>query len=1242
MSRLQAIENGLSSINQAAFQNLCDSFLALRNSNYSAFSRTGSQSGKQKTVKGTPDTFLLIPSGKYIFVEYSTNISAGLKKLKDDIKKCIDTNKTGIHVNQISEIILCVNFNLTAVEIQSLKDLLANTRIGLTVYTLDSLAIELHLNHRDLTHEYLGLPLDTGQIVSMEKFIAEYDRASRGISTPLNNTFLHREKELKELKEAILQNDFIILTGAPGIGKTKLALEGINSFLSENLSFRAYCVSYKHHTLLDDLYQYFDSEKDYILFVDDANRIDAFSQITGFYRGTRKGKLKILITVRDYAFQEIGMLCQEFSPQRIDLSKFTDEQLTEIIKASPFDILNSTYHKEIVRIADGNPRLAIMTALLAKAEQNIYVLHDVSDLFENYFTTFIADDGEFANNFNIKCLGIISFFYTIPYKNRDITTSILENFGIEYSSFFDAIDKLDKLELLEIQFEHVKIPEQNLSTFFFYKAFIKDDLLSFDTLLRKYFENNVSRFKDSVIPANNTFGYSKVMDKLKPYLQEYWKSNKSKKEKAYKFLITFWFYLPDETLEFVYNLTQNLPATEVDIYNVTYENNAFSYSKNDVIELIGEFFHFQHKLKDALQLAFEYTRKAPEQLPELIHKIRESITFDVEDEQTNFERQKILFKILIDGLNAKDKFLSTVFYELAKTFLNFSFHHTKGGRKMSFSMYQYHVPNTPTIQIFRKNVWDAVQKNFPLNPDKSFELLQSYSHILPDDSKEMMQYEVPILVEIIEKQLSPSSFEHCKYVQDQVRGYKRNSVSHSSFSELLNKFRNSTYEIFLKLDWDRLRDKEMYEFDDYREYEKLKEAEIRGSFVFNDKEQINEFYDTFVYLKKLSKNEWNYTSTLDHVIDENFTKNFQIGCELLQLVIENNNEINYVPRVVFRNHLKERQNAEIIWNIIKQKDFIHKPLWEFSFYDYLDDSLLSSKYVQSLLDTVSSMNDSYTIHFDRLKRFLAFEPSLFQIILKTIVEKNEKEGTRLQVWMDFFSEHFDHLGNNIELIKKAYIQQDKIHNHFDYKGRGMLNILKKDSNFLLEYINSLYDVKQFGISGDHKCLEFVWQVEGIENVLIKVFDLIIEKEPYFGIGDHFCNAFFRNLQGEQKEKSSQFLLNYVRTNYANSGKMNIVVDIVRHSMRELFDDILLLFLALTQDKDGFAKIWWRGNGGSVQSGDVNFGDLEASDWRNILSVVERSDVGINLIPIKRYLNEKIENSLKHADWERQRRFLERY
>ncbi len=1242
MNRLQSIEKALSSINQAAFQELCDNFLALRNSNYSAFSRTGSQSGKQKTVKATPDTFLLLPNGKYIFVEYSTNITAGLRKLKDDLTKCIDKSKTGISLNQISEIILCVNFNLKPAGIQTLLDLLENTRIRLTVYTLDSLALELHLHHRDLTHEYLGLPLDTGQIVSIKKFIGEYNKASKGISTPLDNTFLHRENELNELKESIIYNDFIILTGAPGIGKTKLALEGINNFLSENLEYSAFCVSYKHHTLLDDLYQYFDSEKDYILFVDDANRIDAFSQITGFYRSKRKGKLKILITVRDYAFQEIGILCQEFSPKRLDLEKFTDEQIIDIIKAQPFEILNPDYHKEIVRIADGNPRLAIMTALLAKAHQNIYALADVSDLFENYFSTFIKDDGEFAKTLNIKCLGLIAFFYTIPYKNREITTSILNNFEIDYSAFIDAIDKLDKLELVEIQFEHVKIPEQNLSTYFFYKSFIKDNLLSFEILLSKYFDSNSDRFKDCVIPANNTFGVKNVMDKLLPFLQNHWKEIKSNEDKAFKFLSTFWYYLQTETLEFIYNIIQELPSVTQSNYDVSYENNAFSYSQNQVIELLGEFLRFPNNLKDVIELGFEYSRKKPKHLPEWIHKIREYLTFDRDDQtRYGFTRQTVLYQILLNGLSIDDKLISTVFYELSKTFLSFTFNHTKSGRNHTIYWYDYPIPNIPPIHNFRQNIWKAIEQNFEKNQTESFDLLLSYSSVRPDVTKEIMEFDIPFIVDIINKHLSEKSFEHCKYVHDQIRWCNRNSISHHSFKTLAHKFTNPTYEIFLKIDWDRLRDKEMYEFDDYSEYEKLKEAEIRNSFVFKNANEVKEFYNIFTFLKKIAKNEWNYNTTLDHVIDENCSKHFDLGCLLLTEVIVRDNEVNYIPRVVFRNHLKQVKEVNIIWGILQKYEFVNKGLWELSFYDYMDDSLLTEDYVQALIKTVSSMKEANTIHFDRLQRFLNIEPNLFQLILRTIVEKNEKEGTRLQVWMDSFSSHFEQLGDDLELIKKAYLQQNKIYNHFDYEGKGFLKILKKDSGFLIDYVNSLYSDEQSRLSVDHRNLSFIWQVENIERVLEKVFDLIVQKEPYFGILEHFCNSFFRNLQDEMRKRAESFLFDYCKANFSDSDKMNLIVDIVRHSMKEIFDEILLLFLSLNQDRETFEKIWWRGNGTSGM-GNVILADIEMADWKDILSIVEKSKLGIKLIPIKRYLNERIESCQKSGDWERQRRFLERY
>lgn len=1239
MGRIQTIENALKEINDTIFQELCDSYLKLRNQNYRAFSRTGSVTGKQKTKAGTPDSFFLLSNGNYMYIEVTTNVT-NKNKLNDDIEGCFDAKKTKISIDKIEEVVLCFNWNIDQEEIEKLQATAGkfNPATKVTYLMLDDLAMELHMNHRDLARLYLGVSMDTGQVVSIDQFIQEYNRASQGISTPLNNTFLHREQALEELKEALSQSDFVILHGAAGVGKTKLALEGIASFLSENLSFDAYCVSYKNVVLLDDLYTYLDKEKDYVLFVDDANRIDAFGQILGFYKTQRKGKLKILMTIRDYALNDFDLLCQEYGPRKVSIEKLTDEQIIDIIKAEPFEVINPAYHRVIERIANGNPRLAIMTALLAKEHQNIYVLQDVSDLFEKYFSTFVKDEGEFASQLNIKCLGLIAFFYTIPYKNRTITTAILENFGIEYSEFIESIDKLENLELLEIQYDHVKIPEQNLSTFFFYKAFVKDDLLSFDTLLKNYFESTTARFRECVIPANNTFSPSRVMNKLQPSLRLYWGEIKSDEEKAFKFLNTFWFYMGSESLEFIYIIIESMPTDETAYFEFDAVVSDNLYDKNQVIELIGLYIQFPDDLKDFIELGFEYVRRSPELLAEWIEKINKTLSFDIDDQNTfRFTRQIVLFDLLIDGLHSNDPLLREAFYSLSMNFLAFKFHQTKSGRKNSITWYDYPLPDIPVIHEFRKKIWNALDQQYHKNPELSFNVLLSYSKDRNKIIKEILEFDISLLVDIITKHLKKDDFLHCKYVQDQIRWWKRSSVLHS-FEELKKGFTNPTYETFLKIDWDRLRDKEIYDFKDYKEYDKLKEADIRNSFVFKDIEEAKEFYEVFVYLKKSVPIGWNYIRSFEFIIDENLLSDFDIGCFLLEEIIADRNGIEYQPRIVFNRHLKTKKNAERIWQMIEKYEFRNKNFWKLDFFSFIDTKLLNKEHVDRLLETISNLEDRAVIYFDWLHKFLSIEPDIFQIILKIVVQKNEG-GKQFQLWMDTFDSQFTFLGDDIELIKRAYLQQETLHQVFDYEGKGLLNILRRDQGFLLKFVTKLFEVKISTTSTFDSKLHRIWKIDNIEDQLKAVFDLSVERGCYYGMLEHFCNSFFWNLEDDDKARAKEFLLEYCDQNFEDSDKMDVVVDIARHSMKELYDELLLRFLTLIQDVRVFSKISWRGNSTSG-SGGVILADIEMADWMNIRSIVERSELGIKLIPIKKYLKDRIEGCKRSGDRERERQFLE--
>ena len=67
MAVLQDIERRIEELSPSMFQQLGDAYLLSKNRNqYSAFLRNGSMLGKDKTIKGTPDTLAFMSEQKAI------------------------------------------------------------------------------------------------------------------------------------------------------------------------------------------------------------------------------------------------------------------------------------------------------------------------------------------------------------------------------------------------------------------------------------------------------------------------------------------------------------------------------------------------------------------------------------------------------------------------------------------------------------------------------------------------------------------------------------------------------------------------------------------------------------------------------------------------------------------------------------------------------------------------------------------------------------------------------------------------------------------------------------------------------------------------------------------------------------------------------------------------------------------------------------------------------------------------
>lgn len=137
-------------------------------------------------------------------------------------------------------------------------------------------------------------------------------------------------------------------------------------------------------------------------------------------------------------------------------------------------------------------------------------------------------------------------------------------------------------------------------------------------------------------------------------------------------------------------------------------------------------------------------------------------------------------------------------------------------------------------------------------------------------------------------------------------------------------------------------------------------------------------------------------------------------------------------------------------------------------------------------------------------------------------------------------------------------------------------------------------------------------------VFSEIFKRITEKNVFSGFSSHFLNNFFSNLKEDKKAKANEFLFELLKANYKDIRIVNLIVNIARYARKEIYENILLLYISLNQAPDVFGKIWWRGNGGEYNGGDIS-GEIEANDWKKILSIIERSEHGTNLIPIKKLL-----------------------
>jgi hypothetical protein len=928
----------------------------------------------------------------------------------------------------------------------------------------------------------------------------------------------------------------------------------------------------------------------------------------------------------------------EYKNSIVKISGFDYEEIKAIIEQEPFEVRNGKYQRKIYDIAKGNARLAVMMAIIARETNKLESLNNVADLFEQYFETFVSDENAFKDKRVLKALGIISFFYTLPYDDNELLNSVASSFSISGDELREAFDRLHSLDLVELNYEHIRIGEQNLSTYFFYIVFIKDKLLSFASLWNNYFDQLEYRFKDTVFPMYQNFGKEVIIKEIKPALTSYWSTIKSDEEKAFRFYYFTWEFLPDDCILYLEARINSLDTVITDELITEYETNDFaSINKREKhLDLLSNFFKNPMFFLDALELSFQFVKKKQKHLPQLICNIDQNIYFLDEDYIDHFERYTILVDYLIEE-GEKGRLEALSFFAISNKLLKqlrWTYKSKKESKKDDY--------NIASVKVSRGKILDALRNLYNDYPNEVFEVMLNFSVAHEKDSTYTFAFDLDYLIPWIDFNLKNKSFRHCYYVQEMIRSSRKVKHNHPDFNRLKSTFKHPAYSLFELVNWDWRRGKEDYNFEDYRDFDELKKTDIAKKLAFKTKREVNQFISKYREIL-----EWRQIkihsqfNVCEAIIKANLKNDIEIGFETFIAFVKLQDEGRFNSDVFISYNAIDSltanpELAERFWKVIRTRKLNEK--WKLDLLTSHPEASIKKKHITRLYKVLNTIKVDFGIQFQRLKKYEKLDPEVFIKVLQIAVRRIDDD---MKIWLhkEFFIEVVA-LVADTKLLKKAYIQQDGLDHHFDYDGKCLLAVLQKDNRFLLEFIKVIFEKETHERARDHKELSIVWGLSNAEETLDEVMEYMAHViEPYF-ISEHFANAFFQSLSNNT-ERADKYLLSLIDRYSERKQIIRIVFDIIHSNRKPLFDQAFRFYILKNQDLECFKEIKWTENQ-VVYQGNVIVGAIKAAKWEKLLRLVENMKLGIRTRAIRNYIKRRRNNELEYAEHEKRRKFLNNF
>lgn len=1192
MSRLTDIKAKINVLEGGAFQELCDALLARKG--YEGIHAYGMQGGTMKTTKGNPDTYFKSKNGKYIFVAYTTQKDYLFEKAKDDIEKCLNPEKTGIQEKDIEEIIFChTSSNLSAGEDKELKDMCAQRGILFDIYGIDRIADEIYRKYKILAKDHLGMSIDTNQILEQGDFIDRYD--SSEMLAPLSTTFQFRNDEYNEMMSSLMDRKVVVVLGKAGVGKTRLSLEVAKDF-GKKFEYKVLCIKSMDLSIVDDVAAYMDKAGKYLFLIDDANELVGLKYVLEYVNMENMGyDVKIISTLRDYtAVGVVNQIRQYTEPHIMNVAPFTDEQIKEFLNVN-MEIRNEDYINAIIRIAEGNPRIAYMAGRLAKTEQSLSAIDDATQLYESYYNKFLANAAITTDMDLCLTASVISLLHTINISDISYLEGLLEKLNIGKEQFLKMIYRLCEDEFVEIKLDKVAtISDQCLRNYMLYFAFCKKRIISYSELLEIGFRS----FRNGVLKATNIlwniFSSDEVHEYLSSEIEKVWEIYKEESgEIFYEFIKHFKDFRPEEVLLIAKEGIESVESDEINIEEIDFSKDQY-HTEDRVIELLSGYCN-RLLLPEAVELMCDYVGKKQSAICKLMQSIKTNYSIDKNSHRYDY----FTANEIVEGVKKKrnSPILTKLFIGIAEHFLNVLYRPAESGRGRTITMYTIPVILTEGSKRYRGNLWEEL---ILLSEEEYWEkdirvILEKYAAGWHDEvEKDVFEFDKEYIVKLVGKIWHKNKIRYCVLCKNLKKKWKHYGID--TVDEFDTVFECEEWKIY-----DILSDKRWESVLPYEEAEAERERGIRtyaNSLKHEDIEKLIDRVNQMVY--ELEREKYEITYGLEIVADELSADKDKLY-HFTKIYVKKGDGIGLRPYTIIKN-LIVLFGSEFVYNLIWGSEFAQKNRWQFEFFELLPNEEINLTWMERLIAFIRDDGDkeikvsSYRdIKF--LDKFVALEPEIYCIVTAIILEKLRYNKFMVQMYTELlFNDHVwqpqelvDKFSHNTELLKKIYFCTMQLHTHADYDGKFIRYFVSIDNSWVESYAEYYVSIEDRLYLHEHDRIMACWELDNYMDVFDYLLAYVVEKNEYY---KWRAKDIFQNIlvyeQGKKlrNARKDEWVLYTIERFNKNSRKMIGLFEALSELGTDIREKAVAKFIQYNKDYDIFTELslepnHWGGTGSMI-------------------------------------------------------------